>query len=193
METLLRVSNALDRGIVWIGRIVAWSSVALMFIIVFDVITRRYFNLGSTKLQEFEWHLHTLLFAFCLGYAYLKDAHVRIDLVYDRLGRRAQMWIELLGCLLFLIPYCLVVLYYGEDWWYRSFEINEASDSATGLPYRWIIKATIPLGFILLLLATGVVAARKAIRLFGPEHLRRRVERVEETEIERLDEIKRQD
>ena len=166
---------------------------ALMFVIVFDVVTRKFFVLGSTKLQEMEWHLHTLLFAFCLGYAYLKDAHVRIDLIRDRLSRRKKLWIELVGCLVFLIPYCIVVLHHGEDWWYRSFAINESSDSATGLPYRWIIKATIPLGFILLLLAAAVVAARKAIQLFGPEELGRAVDRAEAMEFEHLDEVKREE
>ena len=103
-----------------------------------------FFVLGSTKLQELEWHIHAVLFLFCLGWAYLKDAHVRIDLVRERLSDRAQKWVELIGCLMFLIPYAVIVIFYGVDWWHRSFIQNESAASATGLPYRWIIKAALP-------------------------------------------------
>ncbi|MGI9305656.1 MAG: TRAP transporter small permease subunit, partial [Gammaproteobacteria bacterium] len=190
MEWLVRLSDLLDRWITWIGRAAAWTSLALIAVILFDVVTRRFLVLGSTKLQELEWHIHAVLFMFCLGFAYLKDAHVRIDLVRERLSQRTQWWIELLGCLLFLIPYCCVILYFGVDWWHRSFEMNEASDSATGLPYRWIIKIALPLGFTLLLLATLVVLARKFIELFGPRELRSRVSQIEEEEFEHLDDVK---
>ena len=190
MEGLARLSEVLDRVVVWVGRIAAWVAIALMSVILFDVITRRFLVLGSTKLQELEWHLHTVLFALCLGFAYIKDAHVRIDLVRERLSVRAQWWLELCGCLFFLIPFCLVVLYFGADWWQRSYAINEGSSSATGLPYRWIIKAVLPIGFVFLLLATVTVVIRKLIELFGTEALRQRVSQVEYQEAEPLMEPK---
>ncbi|MDE0718889.1 MAG: TRAP transporter small permease subunit, partial [Rhodospirillaceae bacterium] len=59
-----------------------------MIVIIFDVVSRRFFVLGSTKLQELEWHLHTVLFIFCLGYAFLPNAHVRIDLFRSRISNR---------------------------------------------------------------------------------------------------------
>ena len=189
METLLRFGSFLDRWIVRIGKIAAWSSLALIAVIIFDVITRRFLVLGSTKLQELEWHIHTVLFMFCLGFAYMKDAHVRIDLVRERLGERTQWWIELIGCVLFLAPYCIIVLYFGVDWWDRSFEVNETSDSATGLPYRWLIKAVLPLAFIVLLTSAIAMSIRKIIELFGPVELRRRVIAEEKQKFERLDRL----
>ena len=168
MRILTRISDRLDRWITRIGRIAAWAGLALIAITIFDVVTRNYLNLGSTKLQELEWHFHVVLFAFCIGFAYLKDAHVRIDLVRENLSARAQRWIELLGCLLFLLPYCALVIYYSFDFTLRSFLIDEVSASATGLTHRWIIKSAIPIGFSLLALSGLVVVLRKLIELFGP-------------------------
>lgn len=186
MEWLVRVSEFLDRAVTRTGRLAAWLGVLLMLVVVFDVVTRRFLVLGSTKLQELEWHLHAVLFLFCLGFAYLSDAHVRIDLVRERLGRRGRWWIELLGCLFFLIPYCFVVLYFGAEWWYRSWELNEASAAPTGLPFRWIIKAALPIGFIYLLFSALSVLLRKFVQLFGPEQLSRRISAGEETAEKRL-------
>ena len=191
MERLASLSGFLDRLVVRVGRIAAWFAVALMVVILFDVVTRRFLVLGSTKLQELEWHLHTVLFALCLGFAYIKDTHVRIDLVRERLSQRVQWWLELLGCVLFLIPFCLVVIYFGIDWWHRSFALDEGSGSATGLPNRWIIKAVLPIGFTFLLLATVTVVLRKIVELFGPESLRRRISEIEHEEEEHLVNIKR--
>ena len=73
MELLIRVSEGLDRVITKIGKFAAWAGLGLILVTIFDVVTRRFFVLGSTKLQEAEWHLHVILFALCLGYAYMKD------------------------------------------------------------------------------------------------------------------------
>lgn len=168
MKIILRLDALFNNTIILIGRLAAWSSIGLIVVILFDVVTRRFLVLGSTKLQELEWHIHAVLFMLCLGYAYLKDSHVRIDLLRERLSRRKQLWIELIGCLFFLIPYSFLVIFYGVDWWHRSFAVNESAPSATGLPYRWIIKAVLPIGF-LLLFASGISTAfRKIIQLFGP-------------------------
>ncbi len=168
MKTILRLDALFNNTIIFIGRLAAWTSIGLIVVILFDVVTRRFLVLGSTKLQELEWHIHAVLFMLCLGYAYLKDSHVRIDLLRERLSRRKQLWIELIGCLFFLIPYSFLVIFYGVDWWHRSFAMNESAPSATGLPYRWIIKAVLPIGF-LLLFASGISTAfRKIIQLFGP-------------------------
>ena len=189
MELLIRVSEGLDRVIIKIGKLAAWAGLALILITIFDVVTRRFFVLGSTKLQEAEWHFHVILFAFCLGYAYLKDAHVRIDLVREKLSERTQWWIEVAGCLLFLLPYCAMVVYYGINFTERSFATSEVSASATGLSYRWAIKAVIPIGFTILGLAGIAVLLRKIVELFGPEELRRKVHQIEEAEVEHLDDV----
>ena len=173
MRYLLRVEGVLNSVTTWVGRIGAWISVPLMIIIIFDVITRRFLVLGSTKLQEGEWHLHAVLFLLCLGFAYLKNAHVRISLVHERFSPTTQRWIEFVGCLVFAIPYCAIVFYFAMDFVERSWNLNEASDSATGLPYRWSIKGFLPAGMLFLGIAAIAVLLRKFIELFGsPEHRR---------------------
>lgn len=180
MLAIFRLSNKLDRIVSFVGSMAAWLCLPLIAIIVFDVITRRFLVLGSTKLQEMEWHLHAVLFFLCIGWAYIQNAHVRIELVHERLSKKSQLWIELLGCLMFLIPFCLIVLFNGVDWWLRSWSIGEVSDSATGLPYRWVIKAFLPLGFVIILLGALTVFLRKVVQLFGPNELADAVFQIEQ-------------
>ena len=175
MRYLLRVEGALSAGTIWVGRIGAWISVPLMIIIVFDVITRRFLVLGSTKLQEGEWHMHAVLFLLCLGFAYLRNAHVRISLVHERFSPTTRRWIEFIGCLVFAIPYCAIVFYFAIDFVERSWAVGEASDSATGLPFRWAIKAFLPAGMLLLGIAAIAVLLRKFVELFGSPELRHAV------------------
>lgn len=184
MNFLFRLSNVLDRVVSAAGMGAAWLCIPLILIIVFDVVTRRFFVLGSTKLQEMEWHLHALLFFLCIGWAYIKNAHVRIELVHEHLSRRTQLWIEIIGCLAFLIPYCVIVFIHGVDWWERSWALGEVSDSATGLPYRWAIKAALPIGFVFIFLGTVTVLLRKIVELLGPPELAEAARRLEDEEQE---------
>ena len=186
MQQLLALERFLSRIVMGIGRVGAWIAIPLMVIILFDVITRRFLVLGSTKLQEGEWHLHAMLFLLCMGFVFLKDGHVRIDLMRERMTSRTRNWIEFLGCLLFAIPYCMVLAWFSIDFVERSWDLNEASDSATGLPYRWAIKAFMPIGMFTLLLAGIVVLLRRFIDLFGPPDIRRAVAEPEKPAVEEL-------
>ncbi len=189
MRQLFRIQEFLARIVTGVGKISAWLSIPLMVVIIFDVVTRRFLVLGSTKLQEAEWHLHAVLFLLCIGFTYIEDAHVRIDLLRERLSTRARDWVELIGCIIFVIPYCLIVTYFAEDFVERSWAVGEASDSATGLPYRWAIKAGLPIGLFVLLLSGITVLLRKIIELFGPADLRELLPRKEERASEPIDRI----
>ncbi|MBT3360722.1 MAG: TRAP transporter small permease subunit [Rhodospirillales bacterium] len=169
MRLLLKVSDVLGDAVEKIGRLAAWVAIALIAVILFDVVSRRFFAMGSSKLQELEWHFHTVLFMFCLGIGYIHDTHVRIDMVREKLGRRAQCWIEILGCVLFLIPFCLVVIHFGAELTHRSWLKGEISSSATGLPFRWLIKSAIPIGMSVLLLSAFSVLFRRIVMLFRPD------------------------
>lgn len=118
-------------------------------------------NMGSVGLQELEWHFHGALFLLCLGFNYLKDAHVRVDLFRENFSKRTKRIIEVCGCLFFLIPYCGVVVYFGIDFTMKSYLTGEVSATADGLPFRWIIKAFLPLGFLLLGLSAFSVLLNK--------------------------------
>ncbi len=181
---ILSESEALARLTSRIGIVAALLYVPMIVIIVYDVLQRKYLDVHpdftrtawyqlftSTRLQEMEWHLHAVLFLACLGFAYVRDAHVRIELVSERLRPRTRVWIELLGCFLFLLPYCYVVVLYGFDLARNSFNILERSAAQTGLEYRFIIKSVLPFGFLLLALAGVSVALKCIVYLFGPRAL----------------------
>lgn len=172
MEQLVRFSAKVDRIVIRMGKLAAWLIVPLIVVTIFDVVTRRFFVLGSTKLQELEWHFHTGLFALTLGFAYLKDAHVRVDLVREKLPTRAKVWIEFVGCLVFLLPYAALILYFGWSFVVHSYQQQEISAATTGLSYRWAIKSVILAGFVLVIMAGVSTLVRKAAFLFGPPHLK---------------------
>ena len=173
----------LDALVSFVGKAAAWLFVPLMLVIVYDVTQRKIlefypnyldtvFAFSSTKLQELEWHLHAVLFLFCLGYAYLKDAHVRIELVRERLSPNARVWMELVGGFIFLLPYCYLVVKFGFTFAERSFSADEVSAAQTGLSHRWIIKGTLSFGFALLALAGISSILKSLVYLYAPRHLR---------------------
>lgn len=167
MGSLLKFANGLDTVATKFGRASAWLMVALILVIMTDVTLRHWFVIGSTKLQELEWHLHGALFLLALGWAYTRDAHVRIELASERFAPRTKAWTELLGCCLFLLPYVFAVVWFGIDYVGYSVEYDEASPSATGLPHRWIIKAAIPIGFLTLGMAALAKLLNAVVFLFG--------------------------
>lgn len=183
MERLVRISDGLRALVEAVGRFAKWLIVPLILVTLFDVVTRKFVAsqallaalfgdlLNSTRLQELEWHLHTALFALCLGFGYLRNAHVRVDLLSERRSPRWRAWVEFLGCLLFLIPYCLVVIYFGYDFALKSYLQNEVSASMIGMPYRWIIKSVFVLGMLFALAAGLSVLLRSFVVLCGPPGL----------------------
>lgn len=183
MDYLSRLASKIENAVVLTGRIAAWAGLFLVLITVFDVVTRNFSQssseflrnlssaqqvwFGSTLLQELEWHLHTILFLFCLGYAYIKGAHIRIDVFRDKFSVSTKAWIEIAGILLFLLPFCILVITFGIDFATSSYQQHEGSASGGGLPHRWVIKATLPAGLILLALSGVAVLLKKIAALAG--------------------------
>jgi TRAP-type mannitol/chloroaromatic compound transport system permease small subunit len=190
METLVRISLALERVVTRCGKTFSWFGLLLVLIVVFDVVTRAFSqtsigwlrNLiaaqqeiyGSTKIQELEWHFHTALFMFAFGWAYFANSHVRIDILVDKRSVRVRWWIELVGLALFALPLVALLLYFGCDMVVDSWNQNERSNSATGLSQRWIIRSAFPAGALLLLMAVVALLLRKIVKLFGPRELQAR-------------------
>ncbi len=183
MDYLSRLASKIENAVVLTGRIAAWAGLFLVLITVFDVVTRNFSQssseflrnlssaqqvwFGSTLLQELEWHLHTILFLFCLGYAYIKGAHIRIDVFRDKFSVSTKAWIEIAGILLFLLPFCILVITFGIDFATSSYQQHEGSASGGGLLHRWVIKATLPAGLILLALSGVAVLLKQIAALAG--------------------------
>jgi TRAP-type mannitol/chloroaromatic compound transport system permease small subunit len=180
MERMLAASDAVNAALGKIGAAVGWLFLVTTLVIIFDVLSRKFGfqipGMGSTRLQELEWHLHAALFSFWLGMGYIRNTHVRIDVAMTKASPRTHALIELLGCLIFAIPYCVIAIYFAADFAWISFVDNEGSESANGLPYRWIPKSFILIGLVLLLAAVLSVLMRVIVFLFGPERLRRAAE-----------------
>jgi TRAP-type mannitol/chloroaromatic compound transport system permease small subunit len=188
MRKMLDIADAIEKIPQFFGRIGAWLIVPLILIIMFDVLTRKLFGgaiqqsiqesptlysyLSPTKLQEWEWHLHGALFLMAIGFSYTMNAHVRVDVLREKLSDRKQAWIELIGLIVFLFPYAIVIGILCWDFVVRAYVSNEASAAMTGLSNRWIIKSFLLIGLILVLLAGITTFLRQIVYLFGPEHLR---------------------
>lgn len=142
-----------ERAITAVGRAASVLILLLMAVIVFDVATRGAAWTNSTKLQEAEWHLHTALVFLSLGYALVRDRHVRIEVLREGWAQRRRAAVDAAGVVLLLIPVSAVAIWHGADFVAGSYATGESSPSMTGLGHRWAIKATMPVGLTLVLVA----------------------------------------
>jgi TRAP-type mannitol/chloroaromatic compound transport system permease small subunit len=171
VSALLRVASAIERALRAIADWTGWLMVVLMVVICFDIISRKLGyqipGMGSTRLQELEWHLHTVLFAMWLGQCYILNVHPRVDTVTAHRPLRTRAWIEITGCIAFALPYALVVAWYGLGFVASSYMMDEGSEAVIGLPHRWIIKGLFVFGLWLLVAAIVAVLLRLVVYLFG--------------------------
>lgn len=132
---------------------------------IFDITTRRFLQLGSTPLQELTWHFFFACVMFGIGYTYLKNGHVRVDIVRERLSKRLRTRIERVLLITLLIPLSLILVWFGARMAWLSYVQDEGSRAALGLSARWIVKSALPVGALLLFLAA-------VCRLIRPERER---------------------
>ncbi len=147
------LSSGIDRFLVRIGDAISWVWLLLVAVIISNVILRYAFGAGRIEFEELQWHLYAVGFLAGLSYCLQADAHVRIDVLHERLRPRLQAWIELYGLLLLLFPFAALICVYAVPFVADSFSSGEISPSPGGLPYRWLIKAALVFGFALLALA----------------------------------------
>ena len=181
LPAAIKLAERLRRVVDWVGRFGTWFILPLVLITCYDVTLRKlkFFyvwvleNFGriwifeSTLLQELEWHMHTVLFALVLGYGYIHNTHVRVDLVRERLPFRRKAWLELLGTTLFLIPYTLIVIWFASIYAYDAYMSGEISASLVGLSHRWIIKSVLLVGLVFALVAGIAVWLQTVAVLWG--------------------------
>ena len=129
--------------------------VLLVLLIFIDVAVRAITNKSQVWLGELEWQIFALLFLVGMSYALQEDKHVRVDLFYNKFSQKKQLWTDIVGHIIFLIPWCIVVVITGYKYASNSWYINEGSANPGGLPAKYLIKSMISISF-LLLLVTGV-------------------------------------
>ena len=156
MQKLLSIAARIDRLNERIGRFACWLTLLMVLVGSYNAIARYAgrawgMNLTTNALLEVQWYLFSAVFLLGAAYTLRRNAHVRVDVLFGRLSPRTQAWIELLGTLLFLIPFCLVMLWVSWAPVRNSWAILEMSPDPGGLP-RYPIKTLIPIAFSLLLL-----------------------------------------
>ena len=171
MHFWLRIASGIDRTNEWIGRLVYWLTLVMVLIGAYNALVRwldRYTGLGlsSNMYIELQWYLFSLVFLLGAAYTLKHNAHVRVDVLFARLTPRGRAWVNLLGTLLFLIPFCILVLWTSWPAVRNSWIVGEVSPDPGGLP-RYPIKAAIPLAFILLMFQGFSLAIKQVAVLRG--------------------------
>jgi TRAP-type mannitol/chloroaromatic compound transport system permease small subunit len=124
----------------------------LVLLVVYDATARYLFSEGSTALQELEWHFFDVVILLSIAYTLRNNAHVRVDIFYEKFSPKTKSLINILSFLFFILPLSFLIIYIGIEFVEMSYLQHEASSDPGGLKYRWIVKALMPLAFILLAL-----------------------------------------
>ena len=147
----LSLSRAIDKLNEAIAGIVSWALLAAVIICAINALVRYTFKMSSNAWLEIQWYLFAAVFMLASAYTLRRDEHVRIDVITGHFSKRTQVWIDLFGYLLFLLPVCLLIFYYGIPFFRYSLLTGESSSSAGGL-IVWPAKLLVPVGFFLLLI-----------------------------------------
>lgn len=149
MAFLLALSRAIDSVNAFVGKAISWLLLAAILISAINAAMRKAFSLSSNAWLESQWYLFSAVFLIAAGYTLLSNEHVKVDLLYGRLSRKGQLWIDILGTIFFLLPFCLVTVYLSWPVFLQKFASGEVSNNTGGL-VQWPAWVLIPIGFGLL-------------------------------------------
>jgi TRAP-type mannitol/chloroaromatic compound transport system permease small subunit len=156
---LLSLSRLIDRFTAWVGRWVAWLVLAAVLISAVNAAVRKLFNFSSNAYLEIQWYLFATVFLLAAGYTLMRQEHVKIDVISGHFSKRTQIWIDIVGLALFVLPLVYTVVHLSLPLVIRAYEMKEYSQNAGGL-IRWPVFAILPVGFVLL----GVQAISELIK-----------------------------
>jgi TRAP-type mannitol/chloroaromatic compound transport system permease small subunit len=143
-----RAIDALNR---WLGRIANWMVVLACVVSAGNAMVRYGYDMSSNAWLEVQWYMFAVIVMLGASYTLQRNEHVRVDLLYMTLSRRGQLWVDILGTLIFLLPTCAILAWLSWPFFMQSYLVNEHSSNAGGL-IRWPIKLVPPVGFALLAL-----------------------------------------
>jgi TRAP-type mannitol/chloroaromatic compound transport system permease small subunit len=151
LRALLALSRVIDAVNFRIGKFLAWLILAAVLVSATNAVIRKLFDTSSNAWLELQWVLFGMVFLLCSPWTLMSNEHIRIDIVNNQLPRPARNWIDVMGHTFFLLPLCIVMVVTAGPFFLRSFELNEQSMNAGGLP-QWPPKGVVLIGFFLLLL-----------------------------------------
>ena len=163
MRALLALARLIDALSERVGRVVIWLVLVATVISAGNALARYALGVSSNAWLEIQWYLFGAMFLLAAGYTLKHDGHVRIDIVYNRLGPRGRAWVDLAGGLLFLLPMALLLMWLSWPMFHEAWVTQEHSPDAGGL-LRWPVKLLLPAGFALLALQ-GVAEIIKRLAL----------------------------
>jgi TRAP-type mannitol/chloroaromatic compound transport system permease small subunit len=166
MEFLFKVSGLIDAVNARIGQGLKWLVLAAVLLSAGNAVARRVFAVGSTGLVELQWYFFAALFLLGGGYAFLRNVHVRVDFISSRLTARGRSWIDIIGILFFLSPFCLLLIQLSWPLFIKAVVSGEMSSNAGGL-IRWPVFLLVPLGMVLLLVQSASELIKRIAFLRG--------------------------
>ena len=166
MQFLLRISRTIDAISERIGSALIWLLLATVLVSTVNAVVRKVFSIGSNAWLELQWYLFAAVFLLGAGYAFLHNAHVRIDFVSARLSARGRNWVDIVGIVAFLAPLCWLLLTLSWPLFVNAWTTGEMSQNAGGL-IRWPVQLMIPLGMVLLLAQAGSELIKRIAFLKG--------------------------
>lgn len=165
-SSALRLAYAIDFFIDWIGRGTAWICLLIVLVVANNVILRYAFRLGPVSLQELEWHLMSPIALIGMSYALRHGDHVRVDIFFAKFGRTLQESIDMIAAIVTIVI-AIIIFKLSLGFVYQAYVIGEGSPDPGGLPYRFLLRSFIPLGFALLAVQALAQAIRHALHLLG--------------------------
>ena len=151
MGALLGFSRTVDAFNELVGKLIRWLVLATVVISAGNAILRKAFNIGSNAYLEVQWYLFAAVFMLGAGYAFLRNAHVRIDFISSKLSKRTNAIIDILGIIVFVIPLCLILIVLSWPFFVNAWNTGEMSSNAGGL-VLWPARLVVLIGFALLFL-----------------------------------------
>ena len=149
MDFLLSLSKRIDAFSEWMGRWVAWLVLFAVLISAANASMRKAFNMSSNGFLEIQWYLFAAVFLLASGYTLLRQEHVKIDVISGRFSKRTQIWIDIIGICLFLLPFTFMITKLAMPLVINAYVTGEVSSNAGGL-IRWPVFALLPLGMLVL-------------------------------------------
>ena len=149
MNFLLSLSKRIDQISEWVGRWVAWLVLASVLISAGNALSRKALNISSNAYLEIQWYLFAAVFMLAAGYTLMRQEHVKIDVVSGRFSKRTQIWIDIFGICVFLLPFVYFIIKLAMPLVINAFVTQEMSSNAGGL-IRWPVFALLPAGLFLL-------------------------------------------
>ena len=162
IKTYVRIADAISERV---GSWISWLTVAMVVVVCLNVGLRYVAGRSVLALQDLSWYMFGAVMFLGAGFALLHERHVRVDVLFSHYPERRKAWIDLICTLVLLIPFCVLGFWMSLDFVGSSFAILERSPDPGGLPLRFIPKAFIPVGFLLLLLQAIAEAGRRIVRL----------------------------